>query len=433
MADIAFSRSEMLPPEAPPASEIGAVGWARANLFSSWLNAILTVLSVAVVAWVVLHIWPWFAHSVWNANSLAECRQSIAERWGEGAGGACFAVIHQRWHQFLFGFYPQHLYWRPTLAFVLMLVALAPVLFSDVPRKLLWFSIIFPGVAYWLLWGGSLLLPIAIYAGFAVGWLCHRLTARFDSNLVSTLAAVAGTLIWWFYLAAPVARAVGDVLPLSLDPVASKQFGGFMLSIVIGMTGIAFSLPLGVVLALGRRSDMPLVKAICVGFIEFIRGVPLITLLLVASFLLNIFLPPGTNFDIILRVIIMVTLFSAAYMAETIRGGLAALPRGQYEGADALGLDYWQSMRLVIMPQALKISIPNIVNNFISLFKDTTLVAIIALLDPVGLVTAIRADTAWNGIVWELYGFVALIFFILCYSMSLYSKHLERRLRTDHR
>ena len=166
-----------------------------------------------------------------------------------------------------------------------------------------------------------------------------------------------------------------------------------MLSIVIGMTGIAFSLPLGILLALGRRSDMFLVKSLCVGFIEFIRGVPLITLLLVASFLLNIFLPPGTNFDIILRVIIMVTLFSAAYMAETIRGGLAALPRGQYEAADALGLDYWKAMRLIIMPQALKISIPNIVSNFISLFKDTTLVAIIALLDPIGLVTAIRADT----------------------------------------
>ena len=206
-----------------------------------------------------------------------------------------------------------------------------------------------------------------------------------------------------------------------------------MLSIVIGLTGIAFSLPLGVLLALGRRSDMFLVKAICVGFIEFIRGVPLITLLLVASFLLNIFLPPGTNFDIILRVIIMVTLFSAAYMAETIRGGLAALPRGQYEAADALGLDYWQAMRLIIMPQALKISIPNIVNNFISLFKDTTLVAIIALLDPIGLVTAIRADSNWNGIVWELYGFVALIFFLLCYSMGTYSKYLERKLRTDHR
>jgi general L-amino acid transport system permease protein len=210
--------------------------------------------------------------------------------------------------------------------------------------------------------------------------------------------------------------------------VASKQFGGFMLSVVIGMTGITFSLPLGILLALGRRSKMIFVKSICVGFIEFIRGVPLITLLLVASFLLNIFLPPGTNFDIILRVIIMVTLFSAAYMAEIIRGGLAALPKGQYEAADALGLDYWQAMRLIIMPQALKISIPNIVNNFISLFKDTTLVAIIALLDPIGLVTSIRSDSNWNGIVWELYGFVALIFFVCCYSMSLYSK-----LRTDHR
>jgi general L-amino acid transport system permease protein len=430
MADIAYVRQEMLPPQAAPGSEIGPLRWVRDNLFSSWLNAILTILSVAAIAWVVLHIWPWFAHSVWNASSLAECRQIIAERWGEGASGACFAVIRQRWHQFLFGFYPAHLYWRPTLAFVLMFVALAPVLFPGVPRKLLWFSVVFPGVAYWLLWGGPLMLPIAVYAGFAVGYLAHRLVAPRFGSLAAIIAAVLATLVWWFYLAGPVARAL-PVLPLT--PVASKQFGGFMLSIVIGMTGIAFSLPLGIILALGRRSDMFLVKTLCVGFIEFIRGVPLITLLLVASFLLNIFLPPGTNFDIILRVIIMVTLFSAAYMAETIRGGLAALPRGQYEAGDALGLDYWQAMRLVIMPQALKISIPNIVNNFISLFKDTTLVAIIALLDPLGLVTAIRADTNWNGIVWELYGFVALIFFICCYGMSLYSKYLERRLRTDHR
>ncbi len=433
MTGVAYVRREMMTPEAPPGSDIGPVRWARENLFSSWLNGILTVLAGLAVGSLALHIYPWFAHAVWNANSLQECRQIIAERYGEGAGGACLAVIHDRWRQFAFGFYPRDLYWRPTLAFVLLLVALAPVLFSGVPRKLLWFSAAFPGIAYWLLWGGSLLLPIAIYAGFGVGLLCKRFAGRFDSNLISAIAAVAGTLIWWFYLAGPTARTVGGVLPLTLDPVASKQFGGFMLSITIGVTGIAFSLPLGIVLALGRRSDMFLVKSICVGFIEFIRGVPLITLLLVASFLLNIFLPPGTNFDIILRVMIMVTLFSAAYMAETIRGGLAALPRGQYEAAGALGLDYWQSMRLIIMPQALKISIPNIVNNFISLFKDTTLVAIIALLDPLGLVTAIRADTAWNGIVWELYGFVALIFFILCYSMSLYSKHLERRLRTDHR
>ena len=251
------------------------------------------------------------------------------------------------------------------------------------PRKLLWFSAVFPGVAYWLLWGGSIFVPIAIYAGFVVGYLAPGSSARFDSNLVTGIAAAprhADLVV--LPRRSGCARRSATCCRSRLTPVASKQFGGFMLSIIIGMTGIAFSLPLGILLALGRRSDMFLVKTICVGFIEFIRGVPLITLLLVASFLLNIFLPPGTNFDIILRVIIMVTLFSAAYMAETIRGGLAALPRGQYEAADALGLDYWQSMRLIIMPQALKISIPGIVNNFIGLFKDTTLVAIIGAARP---------------------------------------------------
>jgi general L-amino acid transport system permease protein len=199
------------------------------------------------------------------------------------------------------------------------------------------------------------------------------------------------------------------------------------------VTGIALSLPLGIMLALGRKSDMLLIKVICVGFIEFIRGVPLITLLFTASLLLNYFLPPGTSFDIILRVVIMVTLFAAAYMAEVIRGGLAALPRGQYEAADALGLDYWKAQRLIIMPQALKISIPGIVNTFIGLFKDTTLVVFIGLLDPIGLSNAIRADTNWNGIYWELFAFIGLLFFIFCFGMSRYSMYLERKLKTDHR
>ena len=168
-------------------------------------------------------------------------------------------------------------------------------------------------------------------------------------------------------------------------------------------------------MALGRQSNLLIVKSVCVGFIEFIRGVPLITLLFVASTLLNYFLPRGTSFDIILRVIIMVTLFASAYMAEVIRGGLAALPKGQYEGADSLGLNYWQATRLIIMPQALKISIPSIVSTFIGLFKDTTLVSIIALLDPIGLSTNIRADQAWNGIIWELYGFIAVVFWIFMF------------------
>ncbi|QVL21435.1 amino acid ABC transporter permease [Pseudomonas qingdaonensis] len=170
-----------------------------------------------------------------------------------------------------------------------------------------------------------------------------------------------------------------------------------------------------------------------VTFIEFVRGVPLITLLFTASLLLNYFLPPGTSFDLILRVIIMVTIFSTAYMAEVIRGGLAALPQGQTEAAQALGLDYWKAQRLVIMPQALKISIPMIVSTFIGLFKDTTLVVFIGLLDPIALSTAIRASTQWQGVYWELFLFIGGMFFLFCFSMSRYSIHLERRLKTDHR
>ncbi|MBB5223608.1 general L-amino acid transport system permease protein [Amaricoccus macauensis] len=427
MDDVAWTRTEMLGPEAPPASAVGIVGWMRANLFSTWLNVILTVAALGAIWLLASHIVPFFAHSVWNASSYSECREIVARTWGEGASGACLAVIRERWKQFFFGFYPADYYWRPTLAFILMFVALAPVLFSSLPRKMLWFSAIFPGVAYWLLWGGSIFFPIAIYLGFVAGYVAFRVAERGPSFLPPLAAAVV-TIVWWLFIAGPLANLLPDI---GLPAVQSKQFGGFMLSMTIGVTGIAFSLPLGVLLALGRRSDMLFVKWISVGFIEFIRGVPLITLLLVASFLLNIFMPPGTNFDIILRVIIMVTLFAAAYMAEVIRGGLAALPRGQYEGADSLGLNYWQATRLVIMPQALKISIPGIVNTFIGLFKDTTLVAIIGLLDPVGLITSIRANSAWNGIVWELYGFVGFMFFICCFGMSRYSQYLERRLRTD--
>jgi len=218
-----------------------------------------------------------------------------------------------------------------------------------------------------------------------------------------------------------------------LEFVESRAIGGFMLAIIIGVAGIVLSFPIGIALALGRQSDLLIIKMFCVAFIETIRGVPLIVWLFTAQLLLNYFLPPGTTFDLLLRVVIMVTLFASAYIAEVIRGGLAALPRGQYEGADSLGLDYWQSMRLIILPQSLKISIPGIVNTFIGLFKDTTLVVFIGLFDTIGLINAIRADTDWNGIYWELFIFVGLLFFVCCFSMSKYSQHLERKLRTDHR
>jgi general L-amino acid transport system permease protein len=342
-------------------------------------------------------------------------------------------VITERWNQLLFGFYPPQYYWRPVLALVVFLVAVAPVMFEGVSKRLLALTAAAPFLCYWLLWGGPVWGPIAIAAGFALGYAAYRILAASAGNLVAVIGAILVPLLYWFLLAGPIAGAVNSVLPLGLTPVASKDFGGFMLAVIIGVTGIVLSLPLGILLALGRQSNLFIINKISVAFIEIIRGVPLIVWLFTASLLLNYFLPPGTNFDLMLRVIIMVTLFASAYMAEVIRGGLAALPKGQYEGADSLGLDYWQSMRLIILPQALKISIPGIVNTFIGLFKDTTLVVFIGLLDPIGLSNAIRATTDWNGIYWELFIFIGVLFFICCFAMSRYSIYLERKLQTDHR
>ena len=432
MNELAYVRTQMLPEAEPPVTEKGVIKWVRENLFSGWFNTILTLVSLYVIFSLLAHIVPWFSRTVWNAGSLSECRDILAATYGPGVEGACFAVIKERWNQLLFGFYPRDLYWRPTLTLVLMLAALAPLLFSELPRKLLWLSLAYPFIAVWLLWGGSIWGPVAVAAGFGLGVVAMRALAPLNA-IVATVGAILVPVIYWLTLAGPLASLLDSIVSLGIRPVRSDQFGGFMLSVVIGVSGIALSLPLGILLALGRQSDLLIVKSICVGFIEFIRGVPLITLLFTASLLLNYFMPPGTNFDLILRVIIMVTLFAAAYIAEVVRGGLAALPRGQYEAADSLGLDYWKAQRLIIMPQALKISIPGIVNTFIGLFKDTTLVVFIGLLDPIGLSNAIRADTNWNGIYWELFIFIGALFFLFCFSISRYSMYLERKLKTDHR
>jgi general L-amino acid transport system permease protein len=219
-----------------------------------------------------------------------------------------------------------------------------------------------------------------------------------------------------------------------LQSVPSRDLGGYMLNMMLGVTCVSLSLPLGIALALGRQSSMPLIKWVCVIFIEFIRGVPLITLLFVANVMLAYFFPPGSGVDLFIRVVIMITMFSAAYIAEVIRGGLAALPKGQYEAADSLGLDYPQAMRLIILPQALKISIPGIVNIAVGLFKDTTLVSVISMFDILGMIRGpILASTDWNGVYWELFLFACLVFFVVCYGISQYSQWLERRLATDHR
>jgi general L-amino acid transport system permease protein len=324
----------------------------------------------------------------------------------------------------------------PGLAFALAILGVVALLaVAQVrPGKLVWFTLAFPALCFWLLWGGSIWLPIVAMAGFGVLYLVFRLASPIIGLAPAAGAGFVAAVLWWLFLDAQVVSVLHGLIPVELLWVPSDRFGGFLLAIVIGVTGITFSLPLGILLALGRQSDMPIVKTLCVIFIETIRGVPLITLLFVAAFVLGFFLPPQANFDLLLRVLILVTLFAAAYLAEVLRGALAALPRGQYEAADALGLDYWRAQRLIILPQALKISIPAIVSSFIGLFKDTTLVVIVALYEPLkGITHLVRQDVNWKGIYWEPYIFVGTIFFVFCFGMSRYAKYLEGKLKTDHR
>ena len=476
----AFVRTAILPAQKPPLTEKGVIKWLRENLFSGWFNTILTLVGLWAIYSLIAAALPWWLNGVWNAGSLVECRAILAERAGPDASGACWAMIRDRWHQFMFGFYPQDQYWRPTTAFGLLFAAIAPVLFSGQkgfqtcmlagvaaflaatfwlaqvpmlavglttilmlvlltlaqvrPAAVMWFTVIYPALAFFLLWGGSFWVPVAAMTGLLVLLVAYRLLLPRTGVGIAAGAGIGLALLWWAVLDAPVAAGLTWLAPIGLEPVASDRFGGFLLALTIGVTAISFSLPMGILLALGRQSDMVLIKTLSVGFIEFIRGVPLITLLFTASLLLQYFLPPNTNFDLILRVIILVTFFAAAYIAEVIRGGLAALPRGQYEAADALGLDYWSAQRLIIMPQALKIAIPGIVSTFIGLFKDTTLVAFVGLQDPLkGITQIVRADIAWKGIYWEPYIFVGAIFFVICFGMSRYSMYLEQKLKRDHR
>jgi len=424
---VAFVRETEIPQQPAPSNASGPVKWMRHNLFATIPNGILTILSLYIVYVILSAVTPWLLNGVWNADSLTECREIL-----QGTTGACFAVLAERWPQLIFGFkYPSTEYWRPAVAFAFMLVAIAPVLFFDLPRKLLILTGLFPFVAYWLIWGGTVWIPIFALVGFVVGYLVY---ARFVAQnfALGFFGGVAAAVVVWF-LSGLIVPVLTPEQPL-LEAVPSRDLGGYMLNMMLGLTCVSLSIPLGIALALGRQSSMPLIKWICVIFIEFIRGVPLITLLFVASVMLAYFFPPEATVDLFIRVVIMITMFSSAYIAEVIRGGLAALPKGQYEAADSLGLDYPQAMRLIILPQALKISIPGIVNIAVGLFKDTTLVSVISMFDILGMIRGpILASTEWNGVYWELLGFACLVFFVVCYGISQYSQWLERRLATDHR
>lgn len=287
--------------------------------------------------------------------------------------GARWIFIYEKFNQFIYGFYPEDQYWRPNLILILFFVTIFT--FKKMPTVMK-FAVIgaFPIVSFFLIYGG-----------------------------------------------------------LGLEVVPTTKWGGLLLTIVVASVGIVASFPIGILFALGRQSKMPIIRTISIMYIEFIRGVPLITLLFMSSVILPLFFPEGMDFDKLLRALIGITLFQAAYIAEVVRGGLQAIPKGQYEAADSMALSYWQSMGLIILPQALKISIPNIVGAFISLFKDTTLVLIIGLFDLLAMVTLTTTDANWLGFETEGYVFITFIYWVICFSMSKYAKSIENKYNTNHR
>ena len=373
-------RTEEAPLLPAPVSTTGVIGWMRQNLFSSIGNTILTVIGV-LLAYSMLAPFIQFAFidAVWTGDNREACLPQDG-----GHSGACWAYVEAYFPQFIYGRYPVEERYRVDIVYALFALLLVPLAIPSAPFKkinAILFLLVFPIIAYFLLTG----------------------------------------------------LVIGDnvILPI----VETAVWGGLLVTLVIAVTGIVASLPLGVALALGRRSKMPIIKLVSIIFIEFWRGVPLITVLFMSSVMLPLFLPEGVTFDKLLRVLIGVTLFSAAYMAEVVRGGLQAIPKGQYEGAMALGLRFWPMMYLIILPQALKLVIPGIVNTFIGLFKDTTLVLIVGMFDLLGQIQSSFTDPTWSTPSQGHTGylFAAIIFFVFCFGMSRYSIFMEKKLHTGHK
>ncbi|SJM34389.1 amino acid ABC transporter permease [Mesorhizobium delmotii] len=380
--DTSWVRTEMALSQQAPAGVRGLGAWIRKNLIASTGDTILTIVGIVLVAMILPQIINWaFINAQWTGTDRTFCA-TVAQGGiqPDGWSGACWAFVNAKFGQFMFGRYPIEERWRPILVAILFVVLLVPLLIPRVPRKglnAILFFLALPIVAFILLTGG-----------------------------------VFGLL-----------------------QVETPLWGGLLVTLSLSFVGIAVSLPVGIVLALGRRSKMPIVKTLCVIFIETVRGIPLITVLFMASVMLPLFLPAGVTFDKLLRALIGVSLFAAAYMAEVVRGGLQAIPKGQYEGADSLGLGYWQKMGLIVLPQALKLVIPGIVNTFIGMFKDTSLVYIIGMFDLLGVVKLHFSDANWatpqtarSGLV-----FAAFVFWLFCFGMSRYSMFTERRLDTSYK
>jgi general L-amino acid transport system permease protein len=350
----------------PPVTQVGVIGWMRANLFNGWFNSLLTIITVYCLWVIVPPLVRWvFIDSLWLSTG-AECRD---------IDGACWSIIPANIRFITFGFFPYDQQWRPLLAMVLLI----GLLFYSRNRKHWKKSLLYA----WLL--GLFVMGILMKGGL-----------------------------------------------FGLPSVDTSQWGGLPLTLLLSVFGLTAAYPLGVIMALGRRSKMPAVKMLCIIYIELIRGVPLISLLFMSSVVFPLFLPQGITINNILRAQVAIILFTAAYIAEVVRGGLQAIPRGQYEAADSIGLSYYLTMRLVILPQALKIVIPPTVQQLISAFKDTSLVVIIALFDILRTTQTVLSDPKWMGFSAEAYIFVALIYFLCCFFMSNYSRRLEKELQTDY-
>lgn len=436
-----FVREEMVPPKAPPRNTIGVVGWMRKNLFSSIANSVVTVLAGALIVWLLM---PFIRFTIIDAVWTGEDRAACAK-----ATGACWAYVDAYLPQFIYGRYPIGERWRVDIVFWLLVIGLVPLLIPRVPLKRLnaiFLLTIYPLVAYVLLTGGHhRFIGSFLPEDFVPASLRFATEYAIISILIIAALGMAARLFGQPVagsgsLAAMILAGIGIVLAVvsidfGLEPVETANWGGLLVTLVVAVTGMVASLPLGVLLALGRRSNMPVVRLASVTFIEVCRGVPLITVLFMASVMLPLFLPEGVTFDKLLRALIGVALFQSAYMAETIRGGLQAMPRGQYEGAMALGLGYWQMMRMIILPQSLRLVIPGIVGSFISLFKDTTLVAIIGLFDFLGQIQASANDSKWASPVTGITGYIfaAMVFWAFCFSMSRYAGFMEKRLDRSRR
>ncbi|QPC41726.1 amino acid ABC transporter permease [Kaustia mangrovi] len=431
----AFVRTEMAPTLPPPRSQVGVIGWMRASLFSSWWNTILTLVGLYIIWLVVPGLIQWaFVDAVWTGSDREAC---LASAVGHEVG-ACWAFVRAKIGQFVYGRYPDAEIWRVNVAYFVGIAGLIPLLIPSVPFKaanVIFMLGIYPVLTLILLTGGHFDIGAGGWVTLAVFLAIALALVLFFSRWAGIIDPKAGLTAWGVGSGALVALVAALSVDWGLAPVPTSLWGGLLVTLVVAVTGIVASLPIGILLALGRRSKMPVVRLFSIMFIEFWRGVPLITVLFMASVMLPLFLPEGVTFDKLLRCLIGVTLFAAAYMAEVVRGGLQAIPRGQYEGAQAMGLSYWKMMGLVVLPQALKLVIPGIVNTFIGLFKDTTLVLIIGLFDLLGIIQLNFTDANWSTPTTGHtgYAFAAAVFWIFCFGMSRYSIFMEHRLSAGER